>query len=272
MPMERHRTEIDGIGVAWLGTLPGASPGRAPVVVLHGLGSSSREFAYLADRPGIARRPLLLVDVPGFGDSDKPAGWIYTMDAQADLVAALLRQAAAAPVALVGHSMGGSIAIALAARHPELVERLIVAEPNLDPGTGTLSGHIARQPEAAFVARGYQRLVYQARRAGARGDRVARRFAVTLEQASPVALHRSAVSLRADRSPTFREQLEQLAIPRTLVSGALTPLLDPPLADPTIAVEVIPEAGHGMMTEQPAAFADAILRAIDDRADRHKTA
>lgn len=264
MPLTRHRTEIDGIGIAWIEATPVDAIDAPPVVVLHGLGSSSREFTYLTGVPGLDRRRLILVDIPGFGDSDKPANWTYAMEAQADIIAALVGRVAISPVALVGHSMGGSIAIALAHQHPELVQRLIVAEPNLDPGTGTLSGHIARQPEASFAARGYQRLVYQTRREAARGDRVAGRFLVTLEQASPVALHRCAVSLRADREPTFRARLERLSIPRTLVWGALTPPLDPPLADPAIEVEVIPDAGHVMMTEQPAAFAAAILHALDD--------
>jgi pimeloyl-ACP methyl ester carboxylesterase len=265
MPLERRRTEIDGIGIAWIEATPEAPVDTVPVVLLHGLGSSSRELAYLAGVTGLDRRRLILVDLPGFGDSGQPADWSYAIEAQADLAAALIRQVAASPVALVGHSMGGSIAIALAHRHPELADRLVLAEPNLDPGAGTLSGHIARQPEAGFIARGYSRLVYQTRREAARGDRVAGRFLVTLEQASPVALHRSAVSLRADRAPTFRNQLEALAIPRTLLWGALTPPLDPPLTDPAIAVELIPDAGHVMMTEQPAAFAAAILRALEGR-------
>jgi pimeloyl-ACP methyl ester carboxylesterase len=264
MPLKHHRTAIDTIGIAWIAGTPEAPTDDPTIVVLHGLGSSSREFTYLAAAPGFEHRRLILVDIPGFGDSDGPDGWTYTMEAQADLLAALLEQVADVPAALVGHSMGGSIGIALATRHPALVERLIVAEPNLDPGTGLLSGHIARQPEAAFIERGYRRLLYQTRREAARGSLVAGRFLATLEQASPVALHRSAVSLRADRSPTFRELLEALTTPRTLLWGAHTPPLDPPLADPTIAVDVIPDAGHVMMTEQPAAFAEAILRGIAD--------
>lgn len=263
MPLERHRTTIDGIAVSWLGTTPEEAAHDVPIAALHGLGSSSREFTYLATAPGFEHRRLILFDIPGFGDSDRPSDWTYAMEAQADLLAALLEQVANGPVALVGHSMGGSIGIALAARHPDLVDRLIVAEPNLDPGTGTLSGHIARQPEAAFVERGYRRLLYQTRREAARGSLVASRFLATLEQASPVALHRSAVSLRADRSPTLREQFEALTIPRTLLWGARTPRIDPPLADPGIAIDVIPDAGHVMMTEQPAAFAEAIVRALE---------
>jgi len=264
MPLSDRRTDIDGFAIAWLGASPDAPVELPPIVVLHGLGSSSREFTYLAELAGFARRRLILVDIPGFGDSDKPSDWSYTMEDQADLLSTFLDRVASGAVALVGHSMGGSIGIAMATRYPHLVERLIVAEPNLDPGTGSLSGHIARQPESGFVKRGYDRLVYQTQREAGRGDLVASRFLATLKQASPRAMHRAAVSLRLERSPTFREQLETLTIPRTLIWGANTPALDPPLADPAIAVEVIPDAGHVMMTEQPTAFAEAIRRALDD--------
>ncbi len=146
MTLDRHRTEIDGIEIAWLGATPASPAAGGPVVVLHGLGSSSREFTYLADIPGLDTRPWFLVDAPGFGDSDAPEGWSYGMEAQADLLAALIQQVAAVPVTLLGHSMGGSIAIALAHRHPGLVARLVVAEPNLDPGAGTSAGTSPARP------------------------------------------------------------------------------------------------------------------------------
>lgn len=267
MPLSPRRTDIDGIDVAWTEATPAVPADRLPVAILHGLGSSSREFTWLAALRDFAHRRLVMIDIPGFGDSDKPDAWSYAIEAQADLIAMLLDQVPDGPVALVGHSMGGSIGIALVSRHPRLVDRLIVAEPNLDPGTGSLSGHIARQSEPGFVRRGYDRLIYQTQREAARGDRVAGRFLVTLKQASPLAMHRAAVSLRAGRAPTFREQLESLAIPRTLIWGANTPPLEPPLLDPAIAIETIPDAGHVMMTEQPAAFADAVSRALDDGAN-----
>jgi pimeloyl-ACP methyl ester carboxylesterase len=47
-----------------------------------------------------------------------------------------------------------------------------------------------------------------------------------------------------------------------MVWGALTPPLAPPLIDPAIALKVIPDAGHVMMTENPAAFADVVADAV----------
>ena len=156
------------------------------------------------------------------------------------------------------------MAIALAHRHADLTRSLVVAEPNLDPGAGTLSGHIARQSETRFVARGYPALLYQTERAAARGDAVAATFLRSLRLASPLAIYRSAVSLRAERSPTFREQLESLALPRTLLWGERTPPLQPPLADSTIRQVTLPDAGHQMMADTPGAFASAVREAVGD--------
>lgn len=252
------RTDVDGVALAWRRVQPAAERVTPPLVFLHGLGSDRTVFDSVAADPALAGPERLLVDLAGHGGSDRPDAWGYAIEAQADLVAGILATLDLPAVTLVGHSMGGSVAIALASRHPDRVVRLIAAEPALDPGTGTLSGHIARQSEAAFVARGFDRLRYQTHRQAERGDPVARHVRETLARVSPVALHRSAVSLRADRSPTFRAQLERLAIPRLLIRGGLTPPPDPPLADPAIERIVIPDAGHTMMLEQPAAFAAAI--------------
>lgn len=269
MQLTQQHAFACGSAVAWTGATPSGGAIHAPerIVVLHGLGSGSREFHYLADHVALRNRWLIFIDAPGHGDSDRPDGWTYTIEDQADLLAEVIRSIAPTPVVLVGHSMGGSTAISIASRYPGLVSNLIVAEPNLDPGSGTLSNHIARQPETRFVARGYHALAYQTEREAARGDLVASRFLITLRQASPVALHRSAVSLRAERSPTFREQLEALAIPRTMITGARTEPLVPPILDPAIRQDSISDAGHVMMIENPAGFADAVARAVAEGDD-----
>ena len=260
--LDLQRLSVKGLEVAYRQRTGVSTPESPPVLFIHGLGSSSREMLYLAEDDALHKRTVLFVDLPGFGESDKPGSWSYSVEDQADLLATVIRTLVPGPVAIVGHSMGGSTAIATATRHPDVVDRLIVAEPNLDSGTGELSGHIARQEESKFVDRGYRALVYQIRRSAERGDTVASRFLVTLLQASPIALHRSAVSLRSERSPTLREQFEALHIARAMVSGARTPPLIPPLADPTITHYLIADAGHVMMIENPDAFAIAVSSAL----------
>lgn len=98
-----------------------------PVVFLHGLFGQGRNFTQIAkDLQPEARS--LLVDLPNHGGS----AWTDRFDyvEAADLVAEHLAGgvAAAGPVHVVGHSMGGKVAMVLALRHPDLVDRLVVVD------------------------------------------------------------------------------------------------------------------------------------------------
>jgi pimeloyl-ACP methyl ester carboxylesterase len=93
------------------------------VVFCHGLFGQGKNWATVAKRLADDHR-VLLVDMPNHGRS----AWTETFDylAAADQVAGLL--SAEDPVALVGHSMGGKVAMLVALRHPELVARLCVVD------------------------------------------------------------------------------------------------------------------------------------------------
>lgn len=255
--------------------LPGitASPDQPPYVFLHGLGSSSiATFPEIAAHPALAASRSILIDLPGFGYSGATGGttgndsgdWSFGIEDQARIVAQVLATLDIASVQLVGHSMGGSIAIALAHTRPALVARLIVAEPNLDPGRGNLSAHIARRSEREFVERGYRMLVRGMQQQASRGDTGADIFLRTVLQASPVALHRAAVSLRAERTPTFREQFLRASMPRTFIAGEHSRNV---AADELVSFGIeyveIPGAGHVMMDDDPDAFARAVVRGAE---------
>ncbi len=107
------------------GELRVASYGESgsPVVFLHGLFGQGRNWTGVAKRLAEDHR-VLLVDLPDHGGSPWSDSFDYL--AVADQVAALI--APSDPVALVGHSMGGKVAMVLALRHPELVERLVVVD------------------------------------------------------------------------------------------------------------------------------------------------
>ena len=98
-----------------------------PVVFLHGLFGRGRNFTTIA-RALQPRFRSLLVDLPDHGSSAWTEEFSYV--AFADLVAARLREDVAAdgPVDVVGHSMGGKVAMVLALRYPELVDRLVVVD------------------------------------------------------------------------------------------------------------------------------------------------
>lgn len=80
-------------------------------------------------------REVIAIDLPGFGESDRPHPMQFAYDgaAFAVAVAEVLRTLGVERATVFGHSMGGGAALALAAREPELVERLAVCSPSIYP-------------------------------------------------------------------------------------------------------------------------------------------
>lgn len=101
---------------------------QPPIVLLHCYGCSMRWWDGMA--PILARRHRVVrIDLLGFGGSEKPKSG-YSIEDQAATVAAALNQLGVEGAVVVGHSMGFSVATALAAEHSELVDRLV----NIDEG------------------------------------------------------------------------------------------------------------------------------------------
>lgn len=97
------------------------------MVFLHGLFGRGKNFQAIAKELQPQFRSLL-IDLPNHGRSE----WTESVDyvQMADFVADTLRAGFAAdgPIHLVGHSMGGKVAMTLALRHPDLVDRLVVVD------------------------------------------------------------------------------------------------------------------------------------------------
>jgi pimeloyl-ACP methyl ester carboxylesterase len=102
--------------------------GGVPVVLLHGLAGSGALWSAQLDHLRRSRRAATL-DLHGFGESERSAQGDYSIESfAADVIAAA--DALGLPrFVLVGHSMGGAIAIACADRHPERVAGLLLANP-----------------------------------------------------------------------------------------------------------------------------------------------
>lgn len=224
---------------------------------LHGLGSSStHDFPEIATHPALAATDhrSLLVDLLGFGYSDRPTDFTYSLEAHAATVAAVLDAEGVTGAEIVGHSMGGSVALALAASRPGLVGSLTLAEANLRAGGGEWSGKIAEWREEEFLSRGYGEFAAAETDPG---------YLTTLRLAAPYALHRSAVGLVHGTSPQLAAVLAAFEGPKAFLVGELSR----PYGEEEDAVGAgaqvltVPRSGHVMPLDNPAGLAEALAEA-----------
>jgi pimeloyl-ACP methyl ester carboxylesterase len=124
LPWPGHEVTSGGVTLHVRET-PG--PDGTPAVYVHGLGGSSLNWTDLAAQLA-TRAAGTSVDLPGFGRTRPPAGFDYSPDAHVDALLCFLA-GRNTPVHLLGNSLGGAVAIGVAARRPELVRTLTLVSP-----------------------------------------------------------------------------------------------------------------------------------------------
>jgi pimeloyl-ACP methyl ester carboxylesterase len=131
--------EIDGVRLHYVERGSGT-----PLVLLHGNGSMIQDFesSGLIDLAARNYR-VIAFDRPGFGHSDRPRNVVWTPAAQAELINSALQRLGVSHAIVLGHSWGASVAVALALKHPKLVQGLVLASgyyyPTLRPDVIALS-------------------------------------------------------------------------------------------------------------------------------------
>jgi len=124
MPFIERTAKVNGITLHYLDWGPADAP---PVVLLHGITGHARVWDHLAARLVPGRR-MLALDQRGHGDSDPAPDDDYRVGTMADDVAAFVGSLRLDRFALLGHSMGGRIAIKYAADHAARLERLVIVD------------------------------------------------------------------------------------------------------------------------------------------------
>lgn len=225
-----------------------------PALLLHGFGSD--HLLWLANQQAIgAVAALAALDLPGHGDSSMDVG-DGAIGSLADRVAALLERKAMRKVHLIGHSLGGAVALALAESRPDLVASLVLIAP---AGLGrSVDEHFLTEfprlaaPEAATAL--LQRLVVRPRlinkfMVGRVLDQLerpgAREALARIAHAIP---YSGAAMARAAASVRRRD------LPRLIVWGeedAINRLSEERLAQFGGEVFLVAEAGHLPQVEQP---------------------
>lgn len=248
-----HDVPVDGgtlrVGV-WEPDGAAAPPAAPPptVVAVHGVTANHQAFRALAAAlPGVR---LVAPDLRGRGRSaDLPGP--YGMPRHADDVAAAAAHLGVTRAVVVGHSMGGFVAVVLAHRHPDLVERLVLVDgglplplpPGLDPDAAmqAVLGPAAKRLAMVFADRAAYRGFWREHPAfaGAWSDDVAACFDYDLVLAADGGFRcsTSTAALAEDQRELYSgasllPALEALAVPTTLVRAETGLLADAPLYPP----------------------------------------
>jgi pimeloyl-ACP methyl ester carboxylesterase len=260
-----------------------------PLLLVHGFGNEAHVWDEIAPAVAPYYRTVAL-DLRGHGDSDRDPEARYDYDAHvADLEAATAALGIERLV-LVGHSLGGRVAILFAGRHPERVAGLVIVDsaPELDPrgtlriqldvqrgaGPGGEGPSFASEAEyGELLSRNYPAAGPEALRRLARYG-LRRRADGRLEPKLDPAwfrLRREA-SEEAMRTREARltgelwDALGRVPCPCLVIRGAASDVVSADVAErmveevlPAGRLAVIPRAGHSVMVDNPEACRDAVL-------------
>jgi pimeloyl-ACP methyl ester carboxylesterase len=145
-PFERAIRDVTARGVRTRVLEAGREDAPA-LVLIHGFLESRRTWDDLID--DLAERfHVIAPDLPGFGESEKPnpARYAYGIESHAEAIADLIAAFGVGRASVVGHAMGGAIAMTLAATHPELVQRLVLEDPLAYPVPPSFRARVALAP------------------------------------------------------------------------------------------------------------------------------
>jgi pimeloyl-ACP methyl ester carboxylesterase len=243
--------------------VPDLSRGRT-VILIHAAGSNAHSWHHQYDYLGEAHSPIAL-DLPGHGRSSGVEG-LRSIQDYADFVAAFLDTLKIRSAVIVGRSMGGAVAMDFALRHPERVQALALiataAKFNLAPeliqtwrnvtmgrigqpfsNGGYSPSTIAQHPE--IIREGWGEQIRTDPRVRW-GDMIA---------CSQVDL---------------RDQIARINKPTLIIAGADDETTPPAMSDflagqiKSSRLEKIPDAGHYVTTEQPAAVNAALEKFLSE--------
>jgi pimeloyl-ACP methyl ester carboxylesterase len=292
---------------SWEPSEGGASPVRvfhvdmgdpdAPVLLLiHGWPTSSIDWFEVANELS-GRFRVCALDFPGYGFSDKPEGWGYSLVRDAELIEFYLSEVIGAHSSVaVGHDRGDSVALIHAARCSEgrsavPLQHLVLSNGNiflpmsnltgvqrriLDPSTGP-DLLAAATPEQMAEAVGASTFTPPRKT----GDPEVAALAVTFAHDDGVKILHETIQYLVERSKDEVKWLSSLAeaeFPRTLIWG-----LYDPVSPPRVAAYVwheylmlkgtgnrlyfIPDANHYLQCDRPDAFVEVLLHALEPADD-----
>jgi pimeloyl-ACP methyl ester carboxylesterase len=249
-------------------------------VFLHGLGAT--KLSWLPLLPALAERHRVVVpDLPGHGESDKPRA-SYTPTFYAGVVRRLLDALDEPEAVLVGNSMGGRVALEVAARAPRRVRGLVL----LDPAVAGLpfpyytrllrllpveAGALPLPMRRRLVMMGIRQLFAEPDRLPANGYLAGADEFIRIYRSgrARVALLSSMRGLMTDRADAFWEKVRRIDAPALLLWGDKDRLVPARLGEllaramPAAELAVLPDVGHVPQFEVPETTIELVRGFLD---------
>lgn len=233
--------------------------GKKTICLLHGYLESIEVFENFAGQLG-KNHHIILIDLPGHGISNHGNRETITVEYMAQVVAVILNKAGVSHCTVLGHSMGGYVAIALTEIHPELVEALILFHST--PSGDSLEKRELRQREIAAIEAGKKELLAtinpgrgfakdNLKRCADAIDELSEQIMITEDKAIIATL--KGLMERPDRNDFF----EKLTIPHLMIFGLKDNYIPVEIAEelisknPNAQIAWLENSGHHGFIEEP---------------------
>jgi 3-oxoadipate enol-lactonase len=251
---------FDGLSVAYRDE----GTGDRAVVFVHGFPFRSSLWDLQIPVAIEAGHRVVAPDLPGFGASDVPAERsAYSIDRYADVVGGLVGELRLDRVVLVGLSMGGYIALAVARRHPGILAALVLADTRADPDTpegrqtrSDQQAQVAAQGDVTPLVDGLLTRILSD--SSPRHAEVRAFLGEMMHSTAPAGWIGALEAMKTRQDQT--DLLPTISVPTLVVVGEADALVPLEVAEamaksiPEARLEVVPEAGHVANLENPGVF------------------
>jgi pimeloyl-ACP methyl ester carboxylesterase len=257
-----------------------------PMLLVHGFGNEAHIWDDFAPRVADAYRVLAL-DLRGHGDSDWDSEKRYDYANHVSDLEAVTAQLGIERMVLVGHSLGGRVAMLYAGRHPDRIAGLVIVDsaPELDArGTTRIRMEVAEHRAPLFEKVSEYETLLAHNYPAATPEALARmaehglrkrddgKYELKMDTAyrgvdGPRLGAEAMAAREAEHVASMWAALRALEAPTLVVRGAASDIMSPDVADRMVeevlrrgSLAVVARAGHSVMTDNPEGFAEAVCR------------
>ncbi len=257
----RRFVELDGRQVSYL--TAGDSAAGPTILLIHGSGVSARYWLNQLRGLGAALQ-VMAIDLPGHGESDPIQN--ASVETYAEAVANFLDALETGPVIVAGHSLGGAVSIALAARRPDTVRGLVLLSscaklPWVDGSRERLLAYLPGAVRKIVFFSMAKKILFAP---GAPG----RAVRLAMQELRSCRSETTLTDLQAAKTMDLTEQATRLDVPTLILCGNRDRLTPPALSEhlskliPRSRLKIIEGAGHMLLLEVPACVNQEMLNFV----------